>query len=159
MDGVYSDLVVLGESANNLRNQGRKIQAVLPRLGTMTKSIHLHLQVASPNHAIRSSFQKYHDHILPDVDMSPVNITFNTPSVPSFRWYESHERLTIQELNELVMQCRGATAAFSTELNNRHCPHKEDEEACYQRLEQTAKCINYQGLQKAHTINMQGLYV
>lgn len=92
--------------------------------------------------------------------MPTINITFNTPRVPSFKWYESHERLTIQELNELVIQCRSATAAFSTELNDRHFPSPQDEEtrARHQSLGQTAEQINHQGLGKAHLINMQGLY-
>lgn len=91
--------------------------------------------------------------------MSPVEITFNTPTVPTFAWYESHKRLTNQELNELIIQCRGATAAFCAELNDRYNPTSGDtSQIHYQRLEQAAERINEQGNAEAYANNMQDLY-
>ncbi|KAI4206076.1 MAG: hypothetical protein LQ346_001319 [Caloplaca aetnensis] len=91
--------------------------------------------------------------------MSPIEITFSTPTVSTFAWYESHKRLTDPELNELVIQCRGATAAFCAELNDRYnLTSGHTSQTHYQRLEQAAERINEQGNAEAYANNMQDLY-
>ncbi|KAL8762860.1 MAG: hypothetical protein Q9184_001205 [Pyrenodesmia sp. 2 TL-2023] len=91
--------------------------------------------------------------------MSPIEITFSTSTVSAFAWYESHKRLTNPELNELVIQCRGATAAFCAELNDRYNPTTGDSNQIYcQRLEQAAERINEKGDAEAYANNMQDLY-
>lgn len=75
--------------------------------------------------------------------MTQINITFRTPSRASFQWFECHEALTTAELHELVIQCRGATAAFATELNHRPIHAKDlTVEDHLKTLERMANTIN-----------------
>ena len=54
--------------------------------------------------------------------MSPIDITFATPTYPEFSWLDSFKLLKGEEIEKLILVLRGILAAFSAELNDRHTP-------------------------------------
>lgn len=54
--------------------------------------------------------------------MSPITITFSTPTVPGFQWIDSFENLEDEAIEEILLHCRYATVAFEAELLHRHKP-------------------------------------
>lgn len=92
--------------------------------------------------------------------MSGISITFGAPTKPHFNWYDSFEGLTDEELDEIVLHCRSATAAFFSELSDRRKPWKDSTlEAYYDQLRRNANHINEKGLTKEYTPHLQGLYL
>ncbi|KAL8912015.1 MAG: hypothetical protein Q9171_002928 [Xanthocarpia ochracea] len=91
--------------------------------------------------------------------MSSITIDFGTPSNRSFQWFDNLEGLTSEELDEIVIQCRSATAAFLTELTDRRRPWRDCalEDYC-DLLQQDAKHVNKKGLTKEHKHQLQGVY-
>lgn len=91
--------------------------------------------------------------------MPPITITFSTPANLDFRWFDNLEGLTTEELDEIVIQCRSATAAFLIELTDRRRPWRDYalEDYC-DILQQTANRINKKGLTKEQELQLQGVY-
>lgn len=54
--------------------------------------------------------------------MSPISITFGTSTNPRFQWFDSLKGLADEELDEIAVHCRSATAAIFTELSDRRNP-------------------------------------
>ncbi|KAL8781521.1 MAG: hypothetical protein Q9213_005970 [Squamulea squamosa] len=80
--------------------------------------------------------------------MSPISILFSTDDRPKFNWFENHKALKTTELNELVILCRGATAAFSAELTRRSKQSTDRSlEAQLRKLQQIAETIREHGVQ------------
>jgi hypothetical protein len=57
--------------------------------------------------------------------MSPISITFSTPTNPRFQWFDSLKDLIDEELDEIAIYYRSATAAIFTELSDRRNPWKD----------------------------------
>ena len=90
--------------------------------------------------------------------MSSIDITFATPTHPELRWSDSFEGLEEEEIEELVNNLRVALAAFSAELTDRRKPETDRKFEKYkQKLQETAKQINEQGLTKAHEEHLGSL--
>lgn len=91
--------------------------------------------------------------------MSEISITFGTPANPKFRWVDSFEGLTDEELDEIVVHCRSATAAFFTELSDRRQPRKDFTlEGYYDKLLKDANHINKKGFTEEHALQLNHLY-
>ncbi len=91
--------------------------------------------------------------------MSPISITFGTPTNPSFQWYESFKDLADEELEEIVVHCRSATAAFFTELTDRRKPWKNQTlEDYHDMLLENANRINTRSLTDEHEDYLKNLY-
>jgi len=91
--------------------------------------------------------------------MSPISITFGTPTNPSFQWYDSFKDLADEELEEIVIHCRSATAAFFTELSDRRKPWKDRTlEDFHDMLLENAIRINRRGLTDEHEGYLKNLY-
>lgn len=54
--------------------------------------------------------------------MSPITITFSTSTVPGFEWIDSFKDLEDKAIEEILVYCRIATAAFEDELSHRRIP-------------------------------------
>ena len=92
--------------------------------------------------------------------MSPISITFGTPTNPSFQWYDSFKGLADEELEEIVVHCRSATAAFFTELSDRRKPWKDRTlEEYHDMLLENADRINRRGLTDEHKGYLKNLYL
>jgi hypothetical protein len=92
--------------------------------------------------------------------MSPISITFGTPANPKFKWFDSFEGLTDEELDEIVVHCRSATAAFFAELSDRRKPWKDRTlEDYYEILLENADRINRKGFAKEHALRLKDLYM
>ncbi len=92
--------------------------------------------------------------------MSPISITFGTSINPNFKWSDSLVDLTDKELDELVVHCRSATAAFFTELSDRQKPWKDHKlEQYYDILLENVNYINRKGLSTQHGLNLHDLYI
>jgi len=91
--------------------------------------------------------------------MSSISITFGTPTNPKFQWFDDLKGLTDEELDEIVIHCRSATAAFFTELSDRRQPWKDRKvEAYYDMLLKNANHINRRGLTNEHKGYLNNLY-
>lgn len=91
--------------------------------------------------------------------MSPIDITFATPTHPEFEWLDSFEGLEEGEIGQLVVILRAALAAFSAELSDRRNPWTDPKlENFKQKLQETAKKINEQGLTKTHEGHLDRSY-
>jgi hypothetical protein len=91
--------------------------------------------------------------------MSPISITFGTPTNPSFQWYDSFKGLADEELKEIVIHCRSATAAFFTEFSDRRKPWKDRTlEDYHDMLLENANRINRRGLTDKHKGYLKNLY-
>ena len=91
--------------------------------------------------------------------MSPISITFRTPTNPEFKWFDSFEDLTDEELEEIAVQCRSATAAFFTELSHRRTPRKDwTVESHLDMLLENANRINRKGFTDEHKVRLNNLY-
>ena len=83
--------------------------------------------------------------------MSPISITFSTPTVSSCGWIDSFEEFEDEEIEEIILQCRSATAAFEAALSNRRNPSKDIAlEGHYDALLENANDINRSGLTEDH---------
>ncbi len=72
--------------------------------------------------------------------MSPIDITFATPTHPELRWSDSFEGLEEEESEKLVNNLRVALAAFLAELTDRRKPGTDRKLENYkQKLQETAK--------------------
>ena len=90
--------------------------------------------------------------------MSPIDITFATPTHPEFKWLDSFESLGEEEIKGFIVTLRGALSAFSTELIDRRKPYKDQTLENHElMLQETAKHINTQGLTKTHEIYLGNL--
>ena len=91
--------------------------------------------------------------------MSPITIAFSTLANRDFRWFDNLQGLTTEELNEFIIQCRSATAAFLTELTDRQRPWKDSilEDYC-DKLQRGANRINKKGLTKEHKLQLQEVH-
>ena len=54
--------------------------------------------------------------------MSAITITFSTSTVPSFKWIDSFKGLEDKAIEEILVHCRHASAAFEDELSHRRNP-------------------------------------
>ncbi len=91
--------------------------------------------------------------------MSPISITFGTPTNPKFQWFDSFKGLADKELNEMAVQCRGAMAAIFTEISDRREPWKDQTlEDYYEMLLKNANRINKRDLTDEHKGNLNNLY-
>ena len=66
--------------------------------------------------------------------MSATSIIFSTLNNSRFQWFDSFKNLTNEELNEIAIHCRIATAAFFTELSDRRHPWKDQKLKDYQDM-------------------------
>jgi len=91
--------------------------------------------------------------------MSPISITFGTPTNPNFQWFDSLKGLADAELDEIAVHCRSATAAIFTELSDRRNPWKDQTlEGYHDMLLETANRINRKGLTNEHELYLNDLY-
>lgn len=91
--------------------------------------------------------------------MSPISITFRTPTNPEFKWFNSFEGLTDEELEEIAVHCRSATAAFFTELSDRRTARKDRTvESYHDMLLGNAEGINRKGFTDDHKLCLNNLY-
>jgi len=91
--------------------------------------------------------------------MSQITIAFGTPANRSFRWFDTFEGLTTEELDEIIIQCRSATAAFLTELVDRRRPWTDCAlEDYYVILQRNANRIDKKGLTKEHKLQLHGVH-
>jgi len=91
--------------------------------------------------------------------MSLITITFGTLANRDFRWFDNLEDLTTEELDEIAIQCRSATAAFLTELTDRRRPWTDCAlEEYYVILQRDANHIKKKGLTQEHELRLQGVY-
>ncbi|KAL9119550.1 MAG: hypothetical protein Q9187_003895 [Circinaria calcarea] len=83
--------------------------------------------------------------------MSPISITFTTPTVSGLAWTDSFKDLRDEEIEDIIVHCRFATASFEAELSDRCEPRKDRAlEDHYDTLFATAKTFNESGLTKEH---------
>lgn len=91
--------------------------------------------------------------------MSPINIIFRTPTNPNFTWLDNFKGVEDQELDEIAIHCRSATAAIFTELSDRRNPWKDRTLEDYQAmLLKNAHQINEEGLTYEHEVYLDNLY-
>ena len=91
--------------------------------------------------------------------MSQITIAFGTSANRSFRWFDNFKNLTTEDLDEIIIQCRSATAAFLAELVDRRRPWTDRAlENYYVTLQQNAKRINNKGLTEKHKLQLDGVY-
>ena len=90
--------------------------------------------------------------------MSVASIFFSTPTNPKFQWFDSFKDVTDEELNEITIHCRIATAALFTELSDRRHPWKDRTLENYQNmLLKNAREINEEGLTNEHELCLDQL--
>ena len=91
--------------------------------------------------------------------MSSISIVFGTPTNPNFEWYDGFKDVTDDELDEIAIYCRSATAAVVTELSDRRNPWTDRTLADYQEtLLENATLINIKGLTNEHEGYLDNLY-
>ncbi len=91
--------------------------------------------------------------------MSPIRITFGTPTTPEFQWFDSFKGLTEEELDEIVIHCRSATAASFAELSDRRDPWEDRTlEGYYDGLLNTANQIKRRGLTREEELDSKELH-
>ena len=91
--------------------------------------------------------------------MSSLSITFGTPTNPRFQWFDNLKDLANEELDEIAVHCRSATAAIFTELSDRSNPWKDQTlEGYYDMLLKTVNQINGNGLTHEHELYLNNLY-
>lgn len=91
--------------------------------------------------------------------MSPISIVFSTSNKPRFRWFDDLDALTDEELNEIIIHSRSATAAFSAELSDRCKPWRDEKSIrYYNMLWTTVDQINQTGFTYQHETRIQGSY-
>ena len=90
--------------------------------------------------------------------MSSISVTFGTPTNPSFQWFDSLKGLADEELDEIAIHCRSATAAIFTELSDRRNPWKDQTlEEYHKLLLKTANRINRKGLTNKNKLYLNDL--
>lgn len=91
--------------------------------------------------------------------MSPISIVFSTSNKDSFRWFDNLKALTDEELNEIIIHSRSATAAFFAELSDRCKPWTDENSLKYYGiLWTTAEQINETGFTNQHETRIQDSY-
>lgn len=91
--------------------------------------------------------------------MSPISLTFRTPTNPQLPWFDSLKGLSDEELDEVAVHCRSATAAVFSELLDRRHPWKDQTLEAYQNmLLENANRINGKGLTREHKGYLKDLY-
>ena len=91
--------------------------------------------------------------------MSPISITFDTPTNPRFQWFDSLKDLADEELDEIAVHCRSATAAIFTELSDRRNPWKDQTlEGYHDMLHKIANQINRKGLTNENELYLNNLH-
>ncbi|KAL9124348.1 MAG: hypothetical protein Q9217_006315 [Psora testacea] len=89
---------------------------------------------------------------------SRIAVTLASPTHPEFNWLDSFESLEEEEIEGIILILRGALAAFSAELTDRRKPWMDQALENYkEKLQQTAKQINEQGLTETHEANLDSL--
>ena len=92
--------------------------------------------------------------------MSEISITFDTLANPKFEWFNSFKGLTDEELDEIIVHCCSATAAFSTELSDQWEPWKNLMlKGYYDILLEDVNCINKKEFIKEHALQLNNLYI
>lgn len=90
--------------------------------------------------------------------MSSIDVIFSTPTYRQFRWWDNLKSLQEGEVEELIMNLRGALSAFSAELADRRQPWCDNKMENYKKLLQnTAQEINKQGLTQTHETYLDSL--
>lgn len=91
--------------------------------------------------------------------MPPITITLNPPANRSFTLFDSFQDLSDEELSEIVVQCRSATAAFFAELSDRQKPWDDYmlEHHC-ETIQQHANRINGAGLTTEYTDQLRDVH-
>jgi len=78
--------------------------------------------------------------------MCPVYVAFSTPKKPIFNWTDTFKDIKDPELEELIIECRGALHSLEAELADRQNPQVNTTlNECYTRLENTVRTINESG--------------
>lgn len=78
--------------------------------------------------------------------MCPAHIAFSTPKKPKFTWTDTFEDLENAELEQLIIECRGALHSLEAELAARQNPRVDTKlEDCYARLQEKVRTINNMG--------------
>lgn len=87
--------------------------------------------------------------------MSPISITFATPTNPGFKWLDSLRGLREEEIEEIIIHLHGALAAFFAELTDRNRPWEDStpEDYC-NKLQKKANEINRRGLSEEHKLSL-----
>ena len=86
--------------------------------------------------------------------MSPISITFTTPTNPEFKRLDSLRGLREEEIEEIIIQLHGALAAFSAELTDRNRPWEDSTSDYCNRLQKKANEINRCGLPEKYKLSM-----
>jgi len=75
--------------------------------------------------------------------MCPAHITFSTPKKPNFTWLDTFKDVENAELEQLIIECRGALHSLEAELAARQNPRVDNKlKDCYARLQEKAGTIN-----------------
>ena len=83
--------------------------------------------------------------------MPPIDITFATPTHPGLNWLDSFKKLKEEEIEKFILILRSILAAFSAELIDRRGLCTDQSLETYkEKLQETAKQINEQGLTKTY---------
>jgi hypothetical protein len=78
--------------------------------------------------------------------MCPAHIAFSTPKRLKFTWTDTFEDVENAELEQLIIECRGALHSLEAELAARQNPRVDTTlEDCYARLQKKARTINTMG--------------
>ncbi len=87
--------------------------------------------------------------------MSPISITFATPTNPEFKWLDSLRGLREEEIEEIIIHLHGALAAFFAELTDRNRPWEDSTLKDYcNKLQKKANEINRRGLPEGHKLSL-----
>jgi hypothetical protein len=91
--------------------------------------------------------------------MSPISITFATSTNPELKWIDSFEGLRDEEIEEIIVHCRAATASFFAELCDRRKPWNDRTLENYRdMLLENANRINEKGFTKGHQLHLNDLF-
>ena len=78
--------------------------------------------------------------------MCPAHIAFSTPKKFNFTWTDTFEGIKDAELEQLIIECRGALHSLEAELAARQNPGVDTKlEDCYARLQKKARTIKNMG--------------